>query len=63
MASSLSLRAILDLNKLIESNYIDWLKNLRKVLTQKKISYILDSPATNTIGEDATKEESVTYKM
>ena len=63
MASSLSLRGILDANKLIGPNYIDWLRNLRIVLTQKKVSYILDTPTPNTIEENASKEERATYKM
>ena len=42
MASSLSLREILDSNKLIGPNYVDWLKNLKIILTQEKLSYILD---------------------
>ena len=63
MTSLPSLRGILDANKLIGSNHIDWLRNLRIVLTQEKVSYILDSSAPDTIGEDASKEERATYKM
>ena len=57
MASSLSLRDILDTNKLTEANYVNWLKNLRIVLTQEKVSYILDTPASNFFGEDAFEEK------
>ena len=63
MASSLSLRGILDTNKLIGSNYIDWLRNLRIILTQEKVSYILDIPGLDSLGQDAFKEERATYKM
>ena len=63
MASSLSLRGILDANKLIGSNYVDWLKNLRIILTQEKISYILDTPAPDSLGEDTFEEKRATYKM
>ena len=63
MASSLSLRGILDANKLIGTNYVDWLRNLKIILTPKKVSYILDIPAPDTIEEDAFKEERATYKM
>ena len=62
MASSLSLRGVLDANKLTGSNYIDWLRNLRIILTQKKISYILDTPALNSLEEDAFEEESTTSR-
>ena len=63
IASLLSLRGILDANKLIRPNYVDWLRNLRIILTQKKVSYILDIPASDSLGEDAFEEERVTYKM
>ena len=63
MAFSFLLCGILDANKLIESNYMDWLRNLRIILTQKKIFYILDTPTLDMIGEDATEEEKTTYKM
>ena len=53
MASSLSLRGILDTNKLTGLNYVDWLRNLRIILTQRKVSYILDTPAPDSLGEDA----------
>ena len=39
------------------------MRNLRIVLTQEKVSYILDSPAPDTIGEDAFEEERATFKM
>ena len=63
MASSLSLRGILDTNKLTWSNYVDWLRNLRIVLTHEKVSYILDTPAPDSLGEDAFEEERTKYKM
>ena len=50
------------LNKLIGPNYVDWLKNLRIILTQEKNSYILDTPAPDTIKKDAY-EEKTTYKI
>ena len=63
MASSLSLRGILDVNKLTKLNYMDWLKNLRIILIQEKVSYILDSPTPDTTEKDASKEERATYKI
>ena len=63
MASSLSLRGILDANKLTGPNYVDRLRNLRIIFTQKKVSYILDTSAPDSLGEDASKEERVTYKV
>ena len=63
MASSLSLRSILDTNKLTSTNYVDWLRNLEIVLSQEKLSYILDTPDIEPVGEDATEEEKATYRM
>ena len=63
MASSLSLGGILDTNKLIKSNYIDWLRNLKIILTQEKVSYILDTPTPDSLGEDPSEEERAIYKM
>ena len=36
---------------------------MRIVLTQEKVSYILDTPAPDSLGEDAFEEERATYKM
>ena len=63
MASLLLLHGILDANKLIRSNYVDGLRNLRIILTQKKISYILDTPAPDMLDEDAIEEKMAIYKM
>ena len=63
MASTLSLRGILNINKLIGPNYVDWLRNLRIIFTQKKVSYILDTLALDSLGEDAFEEERATYKV
>ena len=63
MASSLSLRSILDTNKLTGPNYVDWLRNLKIVLSSEKLSYILDTPSLDPLGDDATEEDRATYKM
>ena len=63
MASSLSLRSILDSNKLTDQNYVDWLRNLKIVLSQEKLSYILDAPDPKPLENDATDEDKSTYKM
>ena len=57
MASSLSLRSILDANKLTGPNYVDWLRNLKIVLSQEKFFYILDTPALEPLGEDTSQED------
>ena len=63
MASSLSLRSILDANKLTGPNYVDWLRNLKIALNQEKLSYILEAPNPEPLGDDATEEEKSTYKI
>ena len=63
MASILTLWSILNANKLIEPNYVDWLRNLRIILTQEKVSYILDSLNLDPIREDASEEERATFKI
>ena len=63
MASSLSLRGILDFNKLTDPNYVDWLRNLKIVLTQEKLSCILDVSKLQEIGDYATEEEVSIYRM
>ena len=63
MASSLSLCSILDINKLTGTNYVDWLRNLKIVLSQEKLSYILVTPDIEPVREDAIEEEKATYRM
>ena len=63
MASSLSLRSILDSNKLTGPNYVDWLRNLKIVLSSERLSYVIDTPSLEPLGEDASEEEKTTYKM
>ena len=63
MASSLSLQEILNSNKLTDLNYVDWLRNLKIVLTQKKLFYILDVPEPQEVGDDAMEEEVSTYRI
>ena len=63
MASSLSLRSILDSNKLTGPNYVDWLRNLKIVLSSEHLFYIIDTPSLEPLGDDATEKEKTTYKM
>ena len=41
---NLSLRTILEKDRLNHNNFMDWFRNLRIVLKQEKISYVLDDP-------------------
>ena len=62
MSNSLSLRSILDANKLTGPNYTDWLRKLRIVLTAEKLSYILNSPIPASVAATASEEEIATFK-
>ena len=41
---TISLRSILENDKLNGTNFLDWYKNLRIVLRQERKEYILDQP-------------------
>ena len=41
---TMSLRSILEKDKLNGTNFIDWYRNLRIVLRQERKEYILDQP-------------------
>ncbi|KAJ8768917.1 hypothetical protein K2173_023912 [Erythroxylum novogranatense] len=62
MSTNLTLRSILDANKLTGHNYSDWLRNLRIVLRQEKKLYVLDTPAPSEPCSDATDEEWEKYQ-
>lgn len=61
MSSTLSLRSILDANKLTGPNYADWLRNLRIVLRAEKKDYVLDSPLPVPPSDDALFHEREVY--
>ena len=45
--SNLSLRSILEKDKLNGTNFLDWYRNLRIILKQERKEYILDQPVPN----------------
>ena len=57
MASFSPLVTILNQNKLIGSNYVDWKRNLDIVLTAKEHKYVLTQPCPNFPSLDASPEE------
>ncbi|URE11047.1 hypothetical protein MUK42_18867 [Musa troglodytarum] len=60
MSLSNPLHGILDANRLTGPNYMDWLHNLRIVLTTEKIMYILDTMIP-TPNEGASEDEIARY--
>ncbi|XP_071704731.1 uncharacterized protein [Rutidosis leptorrhynchoides] len=51
----LSLRSVLEKEKLNDTNFLDWYRNLRIVLKVEKKSYILDGPVPEEPPTNATK--------
>ena len=49
--------AILNQNKLIGSNYVDWKRNLNIVLTVEEDKYVLSQPCPNFPSLDAPSKE------
>ena len=43
-SSTLSLRSILEKDKLTGTNFLDWFRNVRIVLTQERKLYVLENP-------------------
>ncbi|KAJ8758992.1 hypothetical protein K2173_003230 [Erythroxylum novogranatense] len=62
MSTNLTLRSILDANKLTRPNFSNWLQNLRIVLRQEKKLYVLDTPVPSEPCSDATDEELEKYQ-
>ena len=57
MTSFSLLVAILNQNKLIGSNYVDWKRNLDIILTAEEHKYVLTQPCPNFPSLDAHLEE------
>ena len=57
MVSFSPLIAILNQNKLIGSNFVDWKRNLDIVLTVEEHKYVLIQPCPNFPSLDASLEE------
>ncbi|KAJ8755505.1 hypothetical protein K2173_019303 [Erythroxylum novogranatense] len=62
MSTNLSLRSIMDANKLTGPNFSDWLRNLKIVLRQEKKLYILDNELPPEPAQDATNEDWEYYQ-
>jgi hypothetical protein len=62
MKNSNPLASILDANRLTGPNFVDWLRNLKIVLTSERIVYVLDNPPPATLPEGASDEEKATWE-
>jgi hypothetical protein len=52
--STFNLWFVLDKEKLNGANFIDWYRNLRIVLRQEKIEYVLQEPYPDDLHDDAS---------
>ena len=57
MSTNVNLQSIMDANKFIGVNFMDWLRNLRIVLKAERITYILDGPLPKSPAIDASYED------
>ena len=62
MANGVSLRMIVENNKVICPNFLDWYKQVKIVLKAEKIAYVLDSPVATVPVVDASKYDKAQYK-
>ena len=61
MLTIVNLQSILDANKLTGTNFMDWLRNLRIVLKEEKIAYVLVAPLPVSPSVDASVGDQVAY--
>ena len=59
--SNLSLRSILEKDKLNGTNFLDWYRNLKIVLKQERKKYILDQPVPDEPAANAPKAQKDAY--
>ena len=62
VSSTLSLRSILKKDKLVGTNFLDWFRNLRIVLTQERKLYVLENPLPEEPANDAPRAQKNAYE-
>ena len=58
---TMSLRSILEKDKLNGTNFLDWYRNLRIVLKQERKEYILDQPMLEEPAANAPRAQKDAY--
>lgn len=61
MKSLNPLSLLLDTYRLSGVNYLDWIRNLKLVLTTEKLVYVLDTPRPLALNDDSTEEERAEF--
>ena len=60
--STMSLRSVLEKDKLIRTNFLDWFRNFRIVLKQERKLYVLDEPLPEEPADNALRAEKNAYE-
>jgi hypothetical protein len=60
--SAFNLRSLLEKEKLNGANFIDWYRNMRIVLRQEKIKYILSEPYPEDLPAGSSVADRITYE-
>ena len=60
--STMSLRSVLEKDKLTGTNFLDWFQNLRIVLKQERKLYVLDEPLPEEPADNAPIAEKNAYE-
>ena len=60
--NNLNLRSILESNKLIGPNFMDWMRNLKIVVRVEKLGYVLDTPFPKAPNESASRAAIAAYE-
>ena len=62
MLTNVNLQTVMDDKILTGPNFLDWLKNLRIVLKEEKIAYVITEPIPGSPTADAPKSVKRSYK-
>ena len=57
MRPSIQLSILLDNNRLMGPNFIDWLRNLKVVLASEKILYVIEQSLPRSLPNNSSQEE------
>ena len=60
--STMSLRSVLEKDKLTGTNFLDWFRNLRIVLKQERKLYVLDEPLPEEPAKNVPRVEKNAYE-
>ena len=60
--STMSLRSVLEKDKLTRTNFLDWFRNFRIVLKQERKIYVLDEPIPKEPADNAPRAEKNAYE-